>query len=84
MIKNEISFKEKPNLGSSPYKSKLRPGIGLTSQSKELIIRFYEYLKKKIEEKVPNISKFDVISELKITTGLGKSTLFGILSSDIS
>jgi hypothetical protein len=43
MIKNEISFEEKPNLGSNPYKSKLGPGIGFTSQSKELIIRFYEY-----------------------------------------
>jgi hypothetical protein len=36
-----------------------------------------------MEEKFPNIAKVDVISELKIATGLGESTFFGILSSGI-
>ncbi len=62
-------------LGSSPYESKLGPGIGLTSQSKQLIIRFYEYLEKKMKEKLPNIAKVDVINELKTAQELWEASL---------
>jgi hypothetical protein len=37
-------LKKRQKLASSPYKSKLGQVFGLTSQSKELILRFYNYL----------------------------------------
>ncbi len=77
-------LKKKQKLGSIPYKSKLGQGIGLTSQSKELIIRFYNYLEMKMNDEFPNTAKVDVIIELKRATVLSEPTLYGIVNSGIS
>jgi len=42
---------------SSPFKSRLGKGIGLSSQSKELIIRFYNYLLIKMTAEFPLTAK---------------------------
>jgi hypothetical protein len=75
---------KKIKLGSSPVKSRLRPGCGINSQCQELIIRFYNYLEIEMIKKFPLTAKEDIISELIKATQLSRSKLFGIVNGGIS
>jgi hypothetical protein len=56
------SKKRKVKSDLSPFKSKLGKGIGIQSQSKEILINFYNYLKNDMKTKNPKVTKTDVIS----------------------
>jgi hypothetical protein len=44
MPKMESPLSKKQKLGSNSHKSRLGQGIGISSKSKQLIIKFYNYL----------------------------------------